>query len=264
MQLNPALQRANGEDRGRRAGAPCIVWADLTGRAAASGLFAALAEDCRALRVSDWSALAGAVRAAAPLALCVEFDHPRPADLERLGELTRSDPALPVLMLTAQDSPELVMQALRMRVWDYLVTPVTLPELCGRVTALFERARGERAREAVRPRARDGAVQRTAPAVALVAAGFHERVDLATAARACHLSPSHFSRMFRREHGVTFSHYLVQYRIRRACELLAAPGVSVKEVGFGVGFNDLAYFSRTFRRCVGVCPTQYQSRGLGH
>ena len=105
--------------------------------------------------------------------------------------------------------------------------------------------------------------RRTAPAIALIAASFHERVDLAAAARVCHLSPSHFSRVFKREHGVTFSRYLVQYRIRRACDLLAAPGVSVKAVGFGVGFNDLAYFSRTFRRCVGVCPTQYQSGAPG-
>jgi len=105
--------------------------------------------------------------------------------------------------------------------------------------------------------------RRTAPAIALIAANFHERIDLAAAARVCHLSSSHFSRVFKREHGVTFSHYVVQYRIRRACDLLAAPGVSVKEVGFGVGFNDLAYFSRTFRRCVGVCPTQYQSGAPG-
>lgn len=144
-----------------------------------------------------------------------------------------------------------------------------MQELHGRITTLLERSRAgeERAHAAIRLPAQptpDRRERRTAPAIAFIAANFHERVDLATAARVCHLSPSHFSRVFKREHGVTFSHYLVQYRIRRACDLLAAPGRSVKEVGFGVGFNDLAYFSRTFRRCVGVCPTQYQSGAPGH
>lgn len=268
MQYTFPRQRTNGDGHGRSSGAPCLVWADLTRRLPASALFAEVAGACRAMRVSEWSAVAGAVRAAAPLVLCVEFERPQPSDLEPLGEVTRSDPAVPVLMLTAHHTAELVMQALRMRVWDYLVKPVAPQELHGRITALLERSRAEqeRAHEAIRlpaqtpPGRRD---PRTAPAIALIAANFHERIDLAAAARACHLSPSHFSRVFKREHGVTFSHYLVQYRIRRACDLLAAPGVSVKEVGFGVGFNDLAYFSRTFRRCVGVCPTQYQSAAPG-
>lgn len=269
MQYTFPRQRTNGDGHGPSSGASCLVWADLTRRLPASALFAEVAGVCRAMRVSEWSAAAGAVRAAAPLVLCVEFDRPQPSDLEPLGELTRRDPAVPVLMLTAHHSAELVMQALRVRVWDYLVKPVAPQELHGRITTLLERSRAgqERAQAAIRlpaqptPGRRE---RRTAPAIAFIAANFHERVDLATAARVCHLSPSHFSRVFKREHGVTFSHYLVQYRIRRACDLLAAPGMLVKEVGFGVGFNDLAYFSRTFRRCVGVCPTQYQSGAPRH
>ncbi len=268
MQFEFPGPRTNSERHERRARAPCLVWADLTGGARASGLFAELARVYRAMRVSEWSAVASTIGAATPLVLCVEFDRPRPSDLEPLAELTRRDPTVPVLMLTAQHSAELVLQALRVRVWDYLVKPVALPELHGRITTLLGQsgAAQERTDEAIRvpasppPSRRD---QRTAPAIALIAANFHERVDLTAAARVCHLSPSHFSRMFKREHGVTFSRYLVQYRIRRACDLLVAPGVSVKEVGFGVGFNDLAYFSRTFRRCVGVCPTQYQSGSPG-
>jgi AraC-like DNA-binding protein len=254
MQLEIPGRRTSGE---RHARASCLVWADLTGRAPASGLFAALAARFRAMRVTEWSAVAAAVRAAAPLVLCVELDHPQPSDLEPLAELTRSDPAVPVLLLTAEHSPALVMQALQVRVWDFVLKPVAPQALHDRIATLLDQPRPARPSPAMPAAARPG--QRTAPALALVAASFHERIELAAAARACHLSPSHFSRLFKREHGVTFSRYLVEYRIRRACDLLAAPGRSVKEVGFGVGFNDLAYFSRTFRRCVGVCPTQYQS-----
>jgi two-component system response regulator YesN len=47
--------------------------------------------------------------------------------------------------------------------------------------------------------------------------------------------------------------------MERACERLAHPGALVKEVAYSVGFNDLSYFTRIFRRQFGVCPSAYQA-----
>ena len=241
--------------------APRLLWLDRTRNGSESALFAQAAEARGALRLTDWQAVPNPGRGGASFVLCAEFGCPLPSDLEPLGEITTRSPALPVVMLTEGHSEALVIQALRMRVWDYLVKPVTWDELDCRITTLLERRRPERepAADPIRLGPEPVRERRTDPAIGYVAANFHDRVDLATAARRCHMSPSHFSRVFKAERGVTFSRYLVEFRIRRACDLLADSGKTVKEVGFGVGFNDLAYFSRTFRRCVGVCPTQYQS-----
>jgi AraC-like DNA-binding protein len=99
---------------------------------------------------------------------------------------------------------------------------------------------------------------RTQPALDHVAAHYRDRIELATVARLCNLSASHFSRRFRCEHGVAFSRYLLEYRIGRACELLAGSARAIKDAAFSVGFNDLAYFSRAFRRALGVTPSAYQ------
>jgi FixJ family two-component response regulator len=209
MQLELPRQRTNGASQGQDSSAIRLVWADLTRRFPASQLFAQVACAYRAMRVSEWSAIADAVRAESPLVLCVEFDHPGPVDLKSLGTLTRRDPSLPVLMLTAHHSTDLVVQALRVRVWDYLVKPVSPQELHGRIATLAKRgnAREAHAPEAARPpapAARGRRRRRTEPALGFIADNFHERVDLAAAARVCHLSPSHFSRVFKQEHGVTF------------------------------------------------------------
>ena len=245
----------------RASAAPRLLWLDRTRNGSESALFAQAAQARGALRLTDWQAVPSPGRGAASFVLCAEFGSPLPSDLEPLGEITARSPALPVVMLTEGHSEALVIQALRMRVWDYLVKPVAWDELDRRITTLLARRRQELARTAdpIRVGPEPVRERRTDAAIDYVAANFHDRVDLATAARLCHMSPSHFSRVFKSERGMTFSRYLVEFRIRRACVLLADSGRSVKEVGFGVGFNDLAYFSRTFRRCVGVCPTQYQS-----
>lgn len=243
--------RPGGTDAEPRAGVR-LVWADLTRESATSPLFAQAAECFGAMRVTEWNAVPATSGSPPPFVLCVEVDSVLPGELEPLRTITARNPSLPVLMLAGDHCDELVVEALRARVWDYLVKPVPFCELERRVAGFLARMSGPAPRE-----------RRTASALALIAERFRERVDLVTAARRCHMSASHFSRVFKREQGMTFSRYLVEYRIRRACDLLNEAHRSVKEVGFDVGFNDAAYFSRTFRRCVGMCPTEYQSGAAG-
>lgn len=83
---------------------------------------------------------------------------------------------------------------------------------------------------------------------------------MATAARLCELSPFQFSRNFKKENGVTFRDFVVRVRIQRAAELMRQPNVSVTEAAFGVGFNDLSYFARMFRRQLGISPSHFRTR----
>ena len=98
-----------------------------------------------------------------------------------------------------------------------------------------------------------------APAVSYVAENYSEKLRLATAARLCDLSPFQFSRNFKKEHGFTFRDFVVRVRIHHAAELMKYSSVSVTEAAFVVGFNDLSYFARMFRRQHGVSPSHYRS-----
>jgi AraC-like DNA-binding protein len=46
--------------------------------------------------------------------------------------------------------------------------------------------------------------------------------------------------------------------MNRARELLERENMLVKEVAYAVGFTDLSYFTRSFKRHFGVCPAAYQ------
>ena len=74
---------------------------------------------------------------------------------------------------------------------------------------------------------------------------------------------SQFSRVFRREQGQSFKQFVLGYRIDRACEQMRRSPALLKQVGFDAGFRDLAYFSRAFRRRMGLSPSGYRAARCG-
>jgi AraC-like DNA-binding protein len=80
------------------------------------------------------------------------------------------------------------------------------------------------------------------------------RTRLATLARTCDLSVSHFARAFKTSFGVTCHRWLTERRIECAQELLASTRLSLTEISSRSGFADQAAFTRVFRRLVGVPP----------
>lgn len=74
------------------------------------------------------------------------------------------------------------------------------------------------------------------------------------------LSPNYLSSRFKQELGVSISDYLLDRRIRMAKRFLKSSSLSIQEIAAQVGIEDASYFSRQFRRIVGVSPLQYKKQ----
>jgi AraC family transcriptional regulator len=85
-----------------------------------------------------------------------------------------------------------------------------------------------------------------------------ESISLADLARTARLSPFHFSRAFKQSFGMPPHRYHMQRRIEHAQSLLAAPALSVTEIGMRVGFSDSSSFTASFRRMTGHAPSTYR------
>lgn len=91
-----------------------------------------------------------------------------------------------------------------------------------------------------------------------VAAHLDGELRQADAARLVGRTPSSFARFFKRLMGQTFVDYVVQLRIGRACRRLIETDASITSICYEVGFGNLSYFNRCFRRHRGVTPREYR------
>ena len=73
------------------------------------------------------------------------------------------------------------------------------------------------------------------------------------AGEAC-LNKNSFIRLFRRQTGLTPTDYIIRRRMMRAQLLFVSGYRSVKEVANLLGYDDISYFGRTFKRIVGISP----------
>ncbi len=87
-----------------------------------------------------------------------------------------------------------------------------------------------------------------------------EELDLEKTAAKFNLSSYYFSRSFKEALGYNFSDYINMLRIKRAKEMLKAETLSIKEVGYSVGYSDPNYFSKVFKKYEGVTPTEFKAK----
>ena len=78
-------------------------------------------------------------------------------------------------------------------------------------------------------------------------------------ASACCLSEGHFSHLFCDVVGRSPYAHLLFLRMEKAKDLLLSTDLSVGEIGETVGYDDQNYFSRIFKRQIGVSPSKYRS-----
>ena len=100
----------------------------------------------------------------------------------------------------------------------------------------------------------------TMTAKRFIDSNFHRDITLEDVAKEVNLSTYYFSKLFKSEIGENFIDYLTHVRLDRAKELLENKNLSIKEICFTIGYADPNYFSRNFKKIVGVTPTEYRER----
>lgn len=87
-------------------------------------------------------------------------------------------------------------------------------------------------------------------------------LDLEDLAQVAHLSKFHFIRRFRQLTGNTPIQYFIHLKMQHACRLLDSSEDPIKRIAAEVGYEDPYYFSRIFKRVIGVSPQHYRESRL--
>jgi len=90
---------------------------------------------------------------------------------------------------------------------------------------------------------------------------FHKEVSLHDVANIANMTPNAFCRYFKQRTTKTFVNFLIDIRIGNACKLLAKNNdLSITEISYKSGFNNLANFNRKFKFLKGITPSEYRKK----
>ena len=92
-----------------------------------------------------------------------------------------------------------------------------------------------------------------------IMANYKKDISLDDVSKEVDISPYYFSKIFKEATGENFIEYLTNIRIEKAKELLNDTDMSMKEICVEVGYSNPNYFSRIFKKNVGVSPTEYKA-----
>ncbi len=212
-------------------------------------------------------ALADEVR---PDLVVSDIRMPKMDGIELAQKLLEKYPGAKVIFLTAYNEFEYARQAIRIGVSDYLLKPFQDGELEASIQRLLHLhpsvpASTKELEENLIPLRKKEEVENRYVQTAI---GYIEEhysapdFSIGTLAESMGVSEGHISRLFKSETDVSINNYLTKFRIRKAMDYLKDVQVKVYEVAEKVGYQDIAYFSNTFKKLVGMNPSDYQTKGL--
>lgn len=212
-----------------------------------------------------------AVKKYAPDLLVCDIKMPQMSGIEMLTKLREERNDVRVIFLTAYGEFAYAQSACRLLASDYLLKPFRDGELEAAVRRVTEKLATEQGRNVQKEKSsmatlvlKSGDKSKYVMGALDYISDHYRDTDICVGkiAESLGISADHLSHIFKKETDYTVAAYLTRFRMRNACKLLGDCRAKVYEVAEQVGYRDIAYFSSTFKKIVGVSPSEYQDRSL--
>ena len=200
-----------------------------------------------------------------------DIKMPKMNGIELARKVHERFPNTKIIFLTAYDEFEYARAAIKLGVSDYLLKPFKDGELEGSVQKLLHihpmtmgSSDAQIEDELIQLKKKDEVENRyVQTAIDYIENHFSDAdFSIGKLAESMGVSEGHISRLFKAQTDISIGNYLTRYRIKKAMNHLKDVQVKVYEVAEKVGYQDIAYFSNTFKKLVGRSPSDYQSKGL--
>ena len=87
---------------------------------------------------------------------------------------------------------------------------------------------------------------------------YAHNISIKEAAGLCGFSESHFMKLFKELTGMSFTSYLVNYRLELSASQLIQTDLNIIEIATNCGFNNHSYYTRSFTKKYGITPIKYR------
>jgi YesN/AraC family two-component response regulator len=91
---------------------------------------------------------------------------------------------------------------------------------------------------------------------------FQRKITLDEVAQYIGMNRSSFCSFYKKMKGKSFFSELNEYRIKSSCVMLKETAMSIADICFAAGFDDIPHFNRTFKKITGVSPNEFRKKVL--
>lgn len=158
-----------------------------------------------------------------------------------------------IIFITAYDRFDYAIEAMHIKAFDYLLKPWKEERLCELINTAIENVRSMQKT--------DGIVHSQKDIIKdYIDRNYKKDISAKDVAGILGYSDVYFSKVFKQLFDDNFINYLTKIRIDRAKVLLKDVSFNIKEVGKSVGYADSNYFTKVFKRSIGMSPSEYRNR----
>ena len=158
-----------------------------------------------------------------------------------------------IIFITAYDRFDYAIEAMHIKAFDYLLKPWKEEKLFELINLAIENVRSMQKTDSIVHSQKDVIKD-------YIDRNYKKDISAKDVAGILGYSDVYFSKVFKQLFDDNFINYLTKIRIDRAKLLLKDVSFNIKEVGKSVGYADSNYFTKVFKRSVGMSPSEYRSK----
>ena len=192
-----------------------------------------------------------------PDILLLDVQMPLKNGLDVMKEAQRAGLHPIVVILSGYDEFKYAQQALRFGAKEYLLNPARAADILKCLNRLVDDGTG--LEEPCVQEEENGTNQLVKRAKEYIAEHYMENITLSGTAEILGITGGYLSTLFQKSLQCGFIDYLNRVRIERACCYLEQNYFKTYEIAYKVGFRDEKYFSKVFKKVMGMSPKEYRT-----
>lgn len=195
--------------------------------------------------------------------LVTDINMPGGSGLLLVEKVRKKNLLCGILVVSAYDDFDYVRNAFTLGADDYILKPIAFLELKSHVEKIAAKLKSTEAEHSITDRQAEEkektAVFGMEEVTEYIRQHADEKLSAADLAKKMAVSYNSFGKLFKDHTQMTFSNYVLHYRMELAKEYLRDPSIKIKQVASKVGYKENPqHFSRDFTRQVGVSPKEYR------